>query len=108
MALSLLGLKVAWEKAAKAKGGAKPSTEDVVSAFEGIEYDAPNGRVRLALSNGHQGIQETAYGTYRFNKQTKQPEIVDVIRFPAECVNPPNGVNAEDWIKGGMKNGKCS
>jgi branched-chain amino acid transport system substrate-binding protein len=108
MALSLLGLKVAWEKAAKAKGGAKPSTEDVVSAFEGIEYDAPNGPVRLALSNGHQGIQETAYGTYRFNKQTKQPEIVDIIRFPAECVNPPNGVNAEDWIKAGMKNGKCS
>ena len=43
----------------------------------------------MALSNGHQGIQETAYGTYRFNKQTKQPELVDVMRFPAECVNPP-------------------
>jgi branched-chain amino acid transport system substrate-binding protein len=107
MALSILGLKVAWEKAQKAKGGAKPSTDDVASAFEGIEYDGPSGHVKLALSNGHQGIQETAYGTYRYNKETRQPELVDVIRFPAECVNPPDGVTAEEWIKGGMKGAKC-
>jgi branched-chain amino acid transport system substrate-binding protein len=106
MALSVLGLKVAWDKAQKAKGG-KPTTDEVVQAFEGIEYDGPSGHVKLALSNGHQGIQETAYGTYRFNKQTKQPELVDVMRFPAECVNPPNGINADDWIKDGMKGAKC-
>jgi branched-chain amino acid transport system substrate-binding protein len=106
MALSVLGLKVAWDKAQKAKGG-KPTTDEVVQAFEGIEYDGPSGHVKLALSNGHQGIQETAYGTYRFNKQTKQPELVDVMRFPAECVNPPNGVNADDWIKDGMKGATC-
>lgn len=108
MALSVLGLKVAWEKAAKDKSGAKPTTDEVAKSFEGIEYDAPSGRVTMALSNGHQGIQETAYGTYRFNKQTKQPELVDVMRFPAECVNPPNGVNADDWIKGGMQSAKCN
>ena len=108
MALSLLGLKVAWEKAQKEKGGAKPTTDDVIGAFEGIAYEAPNGQVKLALANGHQGIQETAYGTYRFNKQKNQPEIVDVIRFPAECVNPPPGISAEDWIKGGMKDAKCN
>jgi branched-chain amino acid transport system substrate-binding protein len=108
MALSILGLKLAWEKAQKEKGGTKPTTDDVVSAFEGISYEAPNGQVKLALGNGHQGIQETAYGTYRFNKQKAQPEIVDVMRFPAECVNPPPGINAEDWIKGGMKDAKCN
>jgi branched-chain amino acid transport system substrate-binding protein len=107
MALSVLGLKVAWDKAHQAKG-AKPTTDEVAKAFEGIEYDAPSGHVKLALSNGHQGIQETAYGTYRFNKQTKEPELVDVLRFPAECVNPPNGVNADDWIKDGMKGAKCN
>jgi branched-chain amino acid transport system substrate-binding protein len=107
MALSVLGLKVAWDKAHKAKG-AKPTTDEVAKAFEGIEYDGPSGHVKLALSNGHQGIQETAYGTYRFNKQTKQPELFDVMRFPAECVNPPNGVNADDWIKEGMKGAKCN
>jgi branched-chain amino acid transport system substrate-binding protein len=107
MALSVLGLKVAWDRAHQAKG-AKPTTDEVAKAFEGIEYDAPSGHVKLALSNGHQGIQETAYGTYRFNKQTKEPELVDVMRFPAECVNPPNGVNADDWIKDGMKGAKCN
>jgi branched-chain amino acid transport system substrate-binding protein len=107
MAEALLGLKVAWEKAQKAKGGAKPTTDEVATAFTGIEYDSPNGHVKLAIGNGHQGIQDTAYGTYRFNKQTKTPEVVDIVRFAAECVNPPAGVNADDWIKGGMKGAKC-
>lgn len=107
MALSVLGLKVAWEKAQKAKGGARPTTDEVVAAFEGIEYDAPNGKVRLTLSNGHQGIQDTAYGTYRFNKQKNTPEVVDVMRFPAECVNPPANTTSEEWLKGGMKGAKC-
>ena len=108
MALSILGLKVAWEKAQKEKGGGKPSTDDVVTAFEGISYEGPSGPVKLALGNGHQGIQETAYGTYRFNKQKGQPEVVDVVRFAAECVNPPPGVTADDWIKDGMKGAKCN
>ncbi len=64
MALSILGLKVAWEKAQKTKGGAKPTTDEVAAAFEGIEFDGPSGPVKLALGNGHQGIQDTAYGTY--------------------------------------------
>ena len=108
MALSILGLKVAWEKAQKEKGGGKPSTDDVVTAFEGISYEGPSGPVKLALGNGHQGIQETAYGTYRFNKQKGQPEVVDVVRFAAECVNPPPGITADDWIKDGMKGAKCN
>ncbi|MGZ3328542.1 MAG: ABC transporter substrate-binding protein [Xanthobacteraceae bacterium] len=108
MALSILGLKVAWEKAQKEKGGSKPSTDDVVTAFEGISYEGPSGPVKLALGNGHQGIQETAYGTYRFNKQKGQPEVVDVMRFAAECVNPPPGLAADDWIKDGMKGAKCN
>ena len=57
MALSLLGLKVAWEKAQQIKAGAKPSTDEVAAAFEGIEYDGPSGHVKLALGNGHQGIR---------------------------------------------------
>jgi len=107
MVVAVLGLKVAWEKAQAAKGGARPATDDVVKAFKGIEYDSPSGRVRMALSNGHQGIQDTAYGTYKFNKQTKMPEVVDIMRFPAECVNPPADKTAEEWIKAGMPGAKC-
>jgi branched-chain amino acid transport system substrate-binding protein len=35
------------------------------------------------------------------------PEIVDITRFKAECVNPPADVTADDWIKDGMKGAKC-
>jgi len=105
MAMSLLGLKLAFEKAKK--GSAKPTADEVAAAFKGIEFDGPSGSVKLAIGDGHQGISDTAYGTYRFNKEKNEPEIVDIIRFPAECVNPPAGVNAEDWIKDGMKGAKC-
>ena len=107
MALSILGLKVAWEKAQKAKGSGKPTADEVSAAFENIEYDSPSGRVKMALGNGHQGIQDTAYGTYRFNKETKTPEIIDIVRFPAECVNPPADSSSEEWLKAGMKGAKC-
>jgi branched-chain amino acid transport system substrate-binding protein len=105
MAQSLLGLKLAYEKAAKA--GAKPTADEIAAAFKGIEYDGPAGHVKLAIGDGHQGITETAYGTYRFNKQKKEPEIVDIVRYPAECVNPPAGVDADKWIAEGMKGAKC-
>src|SRR6202045_557740 len=105
MAMSLLGLKLAYEKAKK--GDAKPTSDEVAAAFKGIEFEGPSGLVKLAIGDGHQGISETAYGTYRFNKEKNEPEIVDVMRFPAECVNPPAGVNADDWIKDGMKGAKC-
>ncbi|HET9716062.1 MAG TPA: ABC transporter substrate-binding protein [Pseudolabrys sp.] len=106
MAQSLLGLKLAYEKAAQ--GGAKPNAEAIAAAFKGIEFEGPAGRVKMALGDGHQGITETAYGTYRFNKQKKEPEIVDIIRYPAECVNPPPGVEADKWIAEGMKGAKCN
>jgi branched-chain amino acid transport system substrate-binding protein len=106
MAQSLLGLKLAYEKAAKA--GAKPTADEIAAAFKGIEFTGPAGQVKMAIGDGHQGITETAYGTYHFNKQKKEPEIVDIIRFPAECVNPPAGVDADKWIAEGMKGAKCN
>ena len=61
----------------------------------------------MALGDGHQGITETAYGIYKFNKETREPQIVDIVRYPAECVNPPPGVDADKWIANGMKDAKC-
>ena len=106
MVQSMLGLKLAYEKAQKS--GNKPSTDEIVAAFKGIEYDGPAGHVKLSLGNCHQGITETAYGTYRFNKKTKEPEVYDVVRYPAECVNPPEGIDAEKWVSEGMKGAKCN
>lgn len=106
MAQSLLGLKAAWDKAAAAKGG-QPNAEEVAEAFRGLEFDGPSTRISMARANGHQGISETAYGTFRFNKETNQPEVVDIVRYPAECVNPPDGVTSQEWLEGGMQGAKC-
>lgn len=107
MAQSILGLKAAWEKAAAAKNGARPSTEEVIAAFEGLEFQAPSTTIRMAIGRGHQGISDIAYGTYRYNKTTREPEIIDVKRYRAECVNPPEGVASQAWLEGGMKGAKC-
>jgi len=105
MVQSILGLKLAYEKAAA--GGAKPNSDAIAAAFKGIEYEGPAGHVKLTLGDGHQGVTETAYGTYRFNKQTKEPEVIDIVRYPAECVNPPPGVESEKWVADGMPGAKC-
>ena len=107
-AQTLLGLKAAWEKAQAKKGGSQPSTEEVIAAFEGIAFPTPSTTVQMALGNGHQGITDTAIGTYRFNKAENRPEIVDIVRYPAECVNPPVGVDSIAWLEGGMKAAKCN
>lgn len=106
-AQSMLGLKVAWEKAEAKKGGARPTTEDVIAAFEGITIKTPSTTVQMALGNGHQGISDTAIGTYKFSKAEGKPELVDVVRYRAECVNPPADLDLIAWLEGGMKGAKC-
>ena len=107
MAQSILGLKAAWDKAAAAKNGVRPSTDEIIAAFEGLEFDGPSTRISMARANGHQGISETAYGVFKFNKEANRPEVVDIVRYPAECVNPPDGVTSQEWLEGGMKGAKC-
>jgi branched-chain amino acid transport system substrate-binding protein len=106
MAQSILGLKTAWDKAAAGKG--KPAVDQVIAAFEGIEFQAPSATIRMALGKGHQGISEISYGTARFNKQEGKPEVIDVITYPAECANPPDGMTAVAWLESGMKGAKCN
>jgi branched-chain amino acid transport system substrate-binding protein len=62
----------------------------------------------MSLNNGHQGVQATAYGTFSGWDKTKNAAIVSDIKvYPAECVNPPDGIRAIDWIKSSFKGAKC-
>jgi branched-chain amino acid transport system substrate-binding protein len=106
MVQAILGLKAAMEKAAAGKPE-KPATDAVITAFEGFSYETPSGRVDMKLGNGHQAIQGIAYGTFNFDATKGEPQLVDVVRYPAECVNPPEDVKSEEWIKGGFKGAKC-
>ncbi len=107
MAQALFGLKLAVEKAMAANGGRKPTPEQLAAALRGSEWDSPAGRIRMALGGGHQAIQDTAIGRTKYDPARKMMTIVDIERFPAECVNPPADMKSEDWIKSGFKGAKC-
>jgi branched-chain amino acid transport system substrate-binding protein len=99
MAQAILGLKSAYEKAQA--GGAAPDQERIVTALEGLTYESPAGTVKMAIGKGHQAVQEAAYGTAKHvgGKLT----IVNVKRYPADRVLPPEGVKSADWIKSSLK-----
>jgi branched-chain amino acid transport system substrate-binding protein len=101
MAQAILGVKAAWEKAMAANGGKRPTNEQVGAALEHMTFEGPGGQVRMAIGKGHQAIMETAYGMTK--RVGGKLTMVNVKRYPAEMVNPPEGVKSADWIKGGFK-----
>ena len=101
MTQAILGTKAAWEKAQAANGGQRPSIDQVIAAFEGNSFQGPAGTVKMALGKGHQATTETAYGQTRLVKG--QMTVTKVKRYPAEQVNPPEGVKSADWIASGFK-----
>jgi branched-chain amino acid transport system substrate-binding protein len=74
----------------------------------GLEWQSPGGLIQMKLADGHQAIQSIAFGRTKYNPDAKRVELVDIQHFAAECVNPPPGVKALDWIKGGMQGAKCN
>lgn len=101
MAMAVLGLKAAADQAGSTDKDA------VAASLKGLEFDSPSGIVRMAIAGGHQAIQDMVYGVYRVNAETKQPELVERVEYAAECVNPPDGAKALEWIKGGFEGARC-
>lgn len=101
MAQAILGVKAAWEKAQQANGGKRPSQEQVGAALKGLTFEGPGGTVRMAIGKGHQAIMETAYGMTE--RKGGKITVTNVKRYPAEKVNPPEGVKSTEWIKSGFK-----
>jgi branched-chain amino acid transport system substrate-binding protein len=104
---SILGLKTAVEKAMASNGGKKPSTDELVAAMTGLEWQSPGGLIQMKLADGHQAIQSIAFSRTKYNPDSKRVDVVDIQYFPAECVNPPPGVKSIEWIKAGMPGAKC-
>ena len=97
---ALFGLKAAYEKAQKA-GAQTPGQDQIIAAFESLTFEGVGGQVRMSLGKGHQAVMENAIGTAK--TVGGQLQIVDVKRYPAERVNPPEGLKSEAWIKSGLK-----
>ena len=71
MAQALMGLKLAAEKAMAANKGKKPSTEVLAASLRGSEWMSPGGKIRMALSNGQQAIQDSAIGRTQWDATKK-------------------------------------
>ena len=101
MAQALLGVKAAADKAGAA------DQEALIGALTGLEWEGPSGKVSMALAGGHQAIQDTAYGTFELSDDG-EAKLVNVIRYSAECVNPPAGAKSVEWIKSGFNGTSCN
>lgn len=101
MAQAILGVKSAFEAAT---GDSWPSQEEVIAAFENLEFETPSGTIKMALGRGHQAVEPMRLGmTGAFDAATGERTLENVIEFPIECVNPPAGTTSEEWISGGFK-----
>ena len=106
MVQALMGLKLAAETAMAGNGGKKPTPEQLASAMTNMTWESPAGTIRMTLGAGHQAIQDTAIGRTRYDAGKKMVVLEDILRFPAECVNPPANMKSEDWIKAGFPGAK--
>lgn len=104
---AMLGLKMAVEKAMDENGGKKPIDEELAAAMTGLEWEAPSGTIRMTLGNGHQAIQPNAIGRTLWDAEKNAMTLVDIEYYNAECVNPPDGVAAVEWIKAGLPGAVC-
>ena len=93
MAQAILGVKAAYEKAQAANAGKRPSQEQIIAAFENLSFEAPGGKVDMALGKGHQAVQGTAYGVTK--NVGGKVTVVNVKRFAASRVTPPDGVKSD-------------
>ncbi len=100
MVQAILGTKAAYEKAKARTGNRTPDADQVAASFRGLAFETPSGTTRMALGKGQQGIQPAAYGMTKLvdGKLT----LGNVTRYAAEEVNPPEGVESEDWIRSGF------
>ena len=105
-AQGFLAAKYAYDKAAK-EAGKFPSTEQVITALRGATFPTFVGDVKMGLSKGHQAMTDDRWGVTAWDEAKGEMVVKDVVVFPAECVNPPDGVGSIEWLKGGMKGAKC-
>ena len=103
---AFLGLKSAYDKAADAVGRF-PTREEVISAFQYLEWSGPSGLVRMANGDGHQAILGSPVGLSRADPATGKIEVINVEFFGAECINPPPDWKSLEWIEAGFPGAKC-
>lgn len=106
MVQAILGLKAAAEKTAKP--GTMPTADNIVQGLAGLSFEAPSGTVNMSRAKGHQAVQSVSFGEYQFDAKSGKASVANVKTYAGECLMPPDGSNAADWIKAGFPGAKCN
>lgn len=105
MAQAILGLKFAAENAGLADKEI-PTADQLATGLKGATFESVSGTVEMARGNGHQAMQGITYGEYHY--EDGKASIVNTVSFSGECVTPPEGVSAADWIAQGFPGAQCN
>ena len=72
-------------------GGKKPSTDELVAAMTGLEWQSPGGLIQMKLADGHQAIQPIAFSRTKYNPDLKRVDLVDIQYFAGRMRQPAAG-----------------
>ena len=97
MAQALSGLKAAFDKAAAANGGKWPSKEQLLAAFDGLEFRGLTGTVTIRPD--HQGLEDQLMGTTIRVPDYKFAILDQMAIYPGKLVTPPSGTKSVEWFK---------
>jgi branched-chain amino acid transport system substrate-binding protein len=85
-----------------------PTAAEVAAAFEYLEYPTPSGPIKMAIGSGHQAVEAAGFGVAGdFNPGLGEVALTAVTIYPVECVNPPDQVTTEEWIRAGFPGANC-
>jgi branched-chain amino acid transport system substrate-binding protein len=90
------GLKGAYEKAIK-QTGRWPTTEEVITAFEGLTWNTPSGSI--TMRSDHQAVHGGMVGLTKYSKKYGFAVLENIKSLKAEEITPPLGVKTMDWVR---------
>jgi len=90
------GLKGAYEKAIK-QTGRWPTTEEVITAFEGLTWNTPSGSI--TMRSDHQAVHGGMVGLTKYSKKYGFAVLDNIKSLKAQEITPPLGMKTMDWVR---------
>jgi branched-chain amino acid transport system substrate-binding protein len=93
---AVTGLVKAYEKAGAAAGGKWPTKEQVIAAFEGLEFKSLTGTI--TVREDHQGLEDQLLGTTKRVPEYPFAVYDNMALYPGKLVTTPVGQKSLDWF----------
>jgi branched-chain amino acid transport system substrate-binding protein len=93
---AVTGLVKAYEKAGAAAGGKWPSKEQVIAAFEGLEFKSLTGTI--TIREDHQGLEDQLLGVTKRVPEYPFAVYDKMALYPGKLVTTPVGEKSLEWF----------